>query len=112
MAAKKNYAGLTRHEIIMSLHEEYGANWPFLAPYTHKLVKMYRNFPDRAPEDYFSAVHRRDAELLPRYKELVEQELSVQEIADALNVTKGVVAYRLRKYGLRIKRRSRKWKLN
>ena len=65
-----------------------------------------------APEDYFSAVHRRDAELLPRYKELVEKGLSVQEIADALNVTKGVVAYRLRKYGLRIKRRSRKWKLN
>lgn len=55
--AKKNYAGLTRHEIIAGLHEEYGANWPFLAPYTHKLVKMYRNFPDMAPEDYFSAVH-------------------------------------------------------
>lgn len=31
---------------------------------------------------------------------------------DDLNVIKGVVAYHLQKYRLRIKRRSRKWKLN
>lgn len=35
-----------------------------------------------------------------------------EEMIDDLNVTKGVAAYRLKKYGLRIKRRRRKWKLN
>lgn len=49
-----------------------------------------------------------------RFFSVCAEEGGWEEMIDDLNVTKGVAAYRLKKYGLRIKRRRRrrKWKLN